>query len=182
MLFRTKIGSALFILIGSVTTTAAQAQDKLVELVENICIGGRLDEDLLKPMIVTAGEVFDMEVRDIPLSVLRQGSPDSTSGWGLVGEGEAYIFVFAHKKDGANVSRSCAVTTQGTDGKNVASYFELNFRSRKMLSETQGASQVTAYELDLIGFPDKHYLSIQAMAAASLSESLVVVAFYEIPR
>ncbi|MFK0690893.1 hypothetical protein ACFX5Q_22215 [Mesorhizobium sp. IMUNJ 23033] len=155
---------------------------KLEDLLENICIGGRLDESLLGPMVKQTAQFYKMEVTELALDDLRLAMPEATSGWGLNDGDEAFIVSFARKPANPGTSQSCTITTENSNASGIKTFIEQKFRSRKMAEEIQGSSLVIAYQLDLIGSPKPLFLSIQISKSADPRLQFTSVSVYDVPN
>ncbi|WP_192255045.1 hypothetical protein [Mesorhizobium silamurunense] len=155
---------------------------KLEALVEDICIGGRLDESLLGTMVKQVAQFYEMKVKELALDDLRLAMPEATSGWGIYAGDEAFIISFARKPANPGTSQSCTITTKTSDTAGIKAFVEQKFRSRKMVDETQGSSSIIAYELALLGFSKPLYLSVQTSKSTDPRLQFTSVSVYDVPN
>lgn len=154
---------------------------KLERLMEDVCIGGHLNEELLGPMVEAAASFYKMTAKELAVSDLRLVNPDTTSGWGLHDADETFIVSFARKPANTGTSRSCTVGTKSSDAAAIREFIEEKFKSRKIIDESQGSSSIVVYVLDLIGFERPLFLSIQTSKSTDPRLQMTSVSIYDDP-
>lgn len=165
--------------------TAVMAQEGAAPtaegLLENVCIGGRLDEELLEPYVQQTADFFKMKVTKLTPDMLTTVNPDATSGWALSDHEQSFVIAFARKTIDGFTSSSCSVGTEADDeaANAVKNFIETKFQVRKIADQQQGNSSVTAYSADLLGFDAPKNFSLQQVHAGGGVSGMLMVSFFD---
>ncbi|KQQ61139.1 hypothetical protein ASF69_01575 [Rhizobium sp. Leaf311] len=171
--------------MGMLTSTTVLAQEGSMPttqgLLENICIGSRLDEKLLEPFVQQTATFFKAKSMKIEPEMLPSVNPDATSGW-VIGKGDrSFIVAFAKKVVEGTPSISCSVATQADDNAVAAlrRYIETTYNTRKIADQKQGGTTVAVYRAELLGFSSPKKFSVQQVHAGAGLDGMVMVSFFD---
>lgn len=150
-------------------------------LLENVCVGGRLDEKLLEPYVQQTADFFKMKVTKLTPDMLATVNPDATSGWAISDQKQSFVIAFARKTVDGYSSASCSVATEaGDDGAEaVKSFIETKYPVRKIADQQQGNSTITAYRAELLGFTNPMNFSLQRVHAGGGLSGMLMVSFFD---
>lgn len=150
-------------------------------LLENICIGGKLDEKLLEPYVHQTGDFFKMKITKLPAEALPTINPDATSAWGLSGTDHSFVVAFARKTADGFTSSSCSVATEADDemAKAVKTFIETKYTVRTIADQQQGSSTLTVYRGELLGFDAPKNFSVQQVHAGGGVSGMLMVSFFD---
>ncbi|WP_276118000.1 hypothetical protein [Pararhizobium qamdonense] len=150
-------------------------------LLENVCIGGRLDENLLEPYVQQTAEFFKMNVTKLTPDMLATVNPDATSGWAISDQKQSFVIAFARKTVDGYSSASCSVATEAGDeaADAVQTFIQTKYPVRKIADQQQGNSTITAYRAELLGFATPKNFSVQRVHAGGGLSGMLMVSFFD---
>ncbi|MCZ7468595.1 hypothetical protein M0412_12970 [Agrobacterium sp. O3.4] len=170
------------ICISSVSTAYAADEVPTAQgLLENICIGSRLDEKLLEPFVKQTAAHFGAKSMKMEADMLPSVNPDATSGWLIGKDDRSFAIAFAKKIVDGMPSISCSIVTQADD-KAVAdlrTHIETTYKTRKIADQKQGGTTIAVYSAELLGFSSPKNFSVQQVHAGPGLDGMVMVSFFD---
>ncbi|MGV8936024.1 MAG: hypothetical protein ACOH2J_02815 [Allorhizobium sp.] len=172
--------SAICVLSNS-TAFAEQPTMTAQGLLENICIGSRLDEKLLELFVKQTGVAFSAKVVKVEAEMLPSLNPDAVSGWLIAKGGKSFAVAFAKRMVDGKPNNACMILTQADDAAvlTLRTFIETSFQVRKIADQKQGNTTVAVYSAELLGFPSPKILGVQQVHAGPGLDGMVMLSFYD---
>ena len=151
------------------TTSASDANEKLLKAFDFICISSRLDFENFKTIINI------LKGKRAPDKFIRLVNPDYKIGYFLNFEGKMIFSSFREKAPSKN-SKACSITVKGVTFQEGKRLIERNFPVKQVETFQQGISKFAVYRGYLVGYSKEVALSVQSgIKMTSLS-------IFEIPK
>ncbi len=148
------------------------------EVFSNVCVDSRLDGKLFDVLARMFAEQRDLDLKELPIDLVKATSPDYKKGWGL-SSGQSVIWaMYGEKPDGTATSRRCTVGERELTFDQGKKLISENYRVKLIEEFRQGTSRFALYWADLYGFGN---MRLGIMVQADDMAPGVMLALYEIP-
>ncbi|MGF6254093.1 hypothetical protein [Ensifer sp. LBL] len=176
-----KLALAFVVAAGSSDAIASET-GTFTDLFESVCIGSQLKPDLVSTILTQAASFYGMQLKELPQEHVVTLAAGAQRGWGIAKDAsEAFVVVVGQRTmDNGKLSNNCAITKQGVGGADeVKSFVERKFKSKKILEQAQGSSDVAVYGVELLGFDKKAAIGIQSTQGSDPNLSMLMLSLFE---
>ena len=119
-------------------TETQAARVNVAEVLDRVCVGSRLDRDLIRRLGQYYADHSSLKFQKFPADQLALMSTENKDGWAIIGEASGVVVIYAEKRDRDFLSRSCGVATMDLELAGAKRIIEENYNVRLVKEFRQG--------------------------------------------